>query len=519
MSTDPFGILGSLLEGRYRVERVAGEGGFGVVYKAFHVRFEAPVAIKVLKLPGGASAEQRAAFLEAFRAEGKLLFELSSLHESIVQATETGAVVAPDGAVAPFLVLEWLEGVSLERELRYRKEHAARPFTLPEVIALLAPAVEALAMAHAKGIAHRDIKPGNIFLARKGDRVVAKILDFGLAKVAIDSGSTTAMFAQTSDFRLPFTPAYGTPEQFIRRLGATGPWTDTFALALVLVEMLTGEHALGGSDPAQYMGSTADEAVRPTPRARGLDLGDEIEDVFLRALQVDPRERFREARSFWDALCTAAGWTASPEQLPPELQSAPTAPPPAGQTSRPRVSERHGPTGSTLPETGSLGLTSFGTLPEDSLPGYVGARRTHSAGLSSRAPRRAIALVVAALMAALAAALIVMSSRRLPEQPRGTSTSASSPLENEEVSSVGAPPTVVASSSAPIASADPQPPTLAAVTVTRPSVPPRRTGPPKRTEETASVEPPQPTASAMPSSLPSPSSTEIPPDEVLEQRR
>src|SRR5688572_7815466 len=123
MSLDPFGIVGTIVDGRYRVERMAGQGGFGVVYRAHHLAFESTIALKVLKLPELWPMDTRRARIAGFQREGRMLFKLSRLHPSIVRAFETGTVTASDGSVAPYLALEWLEGVSLDQELKYRRKN------------------------------------------------------------------------------------------------------------------------------------------------------------------------------------------------------------------------------------------------------------------------------------------------------------------------------------------------------------------------------------------------------------
>src|SRR3954451_4981480 len=92
MLMDPFDIIGAVVEGRYRVERVAGQGGFGVGYRAFHLGFEAPIALKMLKLPPRWSSAKREARVVSFQREGRMLFELSRLHPAIVRAFETGTL-------------------------------------------------------------------------------------------------------------------------------------------------------------------------------------------------------------------------------------------------------------------------------------------------------------------------------------------------------------------------------------------------------------------------------------------
>jgi hypothetical protein len=306
MSSDPFGIVGTVVEGRYRVERVAGQGGFGVVYRAQHLGFAAPIALKVLKLPEHWTRERKDARLASFQREGRMLFELSALHPSIVRAFETGTIDTPGGARAPYLALEWLDGVSLDQELKHRRKHSLAPMTLGEVLKLLHAPAEGLARAHARGVVHRDVKPGNLFVSLRDGEPTLKLLDFGIAKIVDEAADTTTQYAVTSGATASFTPMYAAPEQWLERLGATGTWTDVHALALACVELLTGALPLKGREPAQFMAACLDPSERPTPRNRGLVLHPDVEAVFARGVTIDPRERYRDVGAFWGALREAA---------------------------------------------------------------------------------------------------------------------------------------------------------------------------------------------------------------------
>ena len=322
---DPFGWAGATIDAKFRVDDVVGEGGFGVVYRGQHLGFDEPVAIKVLKVPATLQGAERERFLENFLVEGKVLHRLSRGTVGIVQALDVGAATSPNGTWTPYLILEWLDGSTLERDLKDRCTGGAAPRTLAEAIALLDPAARALGAAHAQGIAHRDVKPANLFLAQIAGRTTLKILDFGIAKVLTDVANVTQAMAETGGSVRSFTPQYGAPEQFHRQFGATGPWTDVFALALVLVEMVSGKMALDGSDTTQLYILSTDPSRRPTLRAAGVVVNDAVEGVLARALTVDPRARYRDAGAFWDALVAAAGAsTASGHAEPrPSVPSVP----------------------------------------------------------------------------------------------------------------------------------------------------------------------------------------------------
>jgi formylglycine-generating enzyme required for sulfatase activity len=207
----------------------------------------------------------------------------------------------------PYMVLEWLEGSSLDAVFAEEKRQGRPPRSIESALKLLAPAAEALALAHRKGVAHRDIKPPNIFLCGdpNEDSCPVKLLDFGIAKVVQDAQKAGGAFTKTSGKVTSFTPAYGAPEQFSRTHGATGPWTDVFAFALVLVECITHKDPLDGDDFMQIGYASADKDHRPTPRGKGAIVTDEVERVFAKALAVNPNDRYRTMGEFWEALRAA----------------------------------------------------------------------------------------------------------------------------------------------------------------------------------------------------------------------
>ena len=334
---DPFGWIGETIADKYTVESVVGEGGFGVVYRAKHKGLAELVAIKCLKVPEGVSENQKKAFLETFLAEGRILHQLSRATADVVQVLDVGEATSPDGKWTPYMVLEWVDGASLADLIEDRIENDKGGYALAEAVKLLTPAARALAVAHQQGVAHRDIKPTNLLLAVVGGRSTLKIVDFGIAKALAgpqmaalrrrDSTHPHSDFATTTpdgDDVDPFTPRYGAPEQFSKKYGTTGPWTDVFALALVLVESCIAAHALEGDEPGQYYVASADLLHRPTLRAKGVTTSDEVEQVLLRALAVDPKRRYQNAGEFWDALVAVipeVGETTRSVKPPPSVDA------------------------------------------------------------------------------------------------------------------------------------------------------------------------------------------------------
>ena len=159
---DPLGWVGRTIRGTYRIEAVAGVGGFGIVYRATHLALGAPVAIKCLKVPSLLSTEERRELQEKLNAEGKVLDRLKDTN-GIVRVQDAGEEHSPSGYWTPYLVLEWLEGRTLAADIR---KQGAR--SLAEALRnLLDPAVLAIAEAHAEGVSHLDLKPENLFLAKQ----------------------------------------------------------------------------------------------------------------------------------------------------------------------------------------------------------------------------------------------------------------------------------------------------------------------------------------------------------------
>lgn len=304
---DRFGLVGTLVADKYAIERVVGEGGFGIVYRAVHKIWDEPVAVKCFTALSNAPVELRDELLEQFVREGKLLTALSSRTTGIVQARDIGTLTTPNGVWLPYMVLEWLDGRPLETWIANDDGRPrSPPRSLLETFQLMDGAARALALAHVRGVAHRDIKPANFFVL--GDElvpgVVIKVLDFGIAKV-MQSQARTAMQATGTQIS-SFTPTYGAPEQFDRIHGATGPWTDVFQMALVLVEIMRGGlPALEGEQFMQLAFASQNPERRPTPRTFGIETSDAVEAVFRKALAVKVVDRWPNMAEFWQALAAA----------------------------------------------------------------------------------------------------------------------------------------------------------------------------------------------------------------------
>ncbi|NUP11880.1 MAG: serine/threonine protein kinase [Polyangiaceae bacterium] len=308
---DPFGIVGTVQARVFHVEKAVAEGGFGVVYRAQHEVFRAPVALKCLKLPENLTEEQKTEFLERFRAEAELLFRLSAALPEVVRPLQFG--VLDTASLVPFLALEWLEGQTLDGFVADRASKGQAPIPLSAALDVVGPVARVLSRAHQfsdRGkdvtIIHRDVKPENVFLAEVDGERMTRILDFGIARVRAAT-SAIAGHATGTDVLKAFSPAYAAPEQWSpETYGGPGPWTDVYGLALTLTEVLIGRAPIFG-DLTAMMGAALDPELRPTPRNRGAKVTDNVERAFQKALAVDPRQRTQTIEGFWTQLEIAAG--------------------------------------------------------------------------------------------------------------------------------------------------------------------------------------------------------------------
>ncbi len=284
---------GTLLDKRYRVDQPIGVGGFATVYSGFHLTLSAPVAIKVLHLAVLADAELRADVLDSFIEEARLVTRLR--HDHVVRTLDQGLFHDESGHPTPYLVLEWCGDESLRQHLEARR---GKPLPLEDAYAIVADIADGMAHAHKQGVVHRDLKPGNVMLARNHDgTMVPRIIDFGIAKVFEGEDGQAGNQTMTKSAG-KFTPAYAAPEQLAGL--RTGPWTDVHAIGLIFYELVTGRApfddgpSLRGIDPE-----------RPSPARLGIDVG-AFEAVIARAVALRPTERHADAGELRDALQAAA---------------------------------------------------------------------------------------------------------------------------------------------------------------------------------------------------------------------
>lgn len=322
---------GDVLLDRYRLERQLAVGGMGELWRAVSVALDQPVAVKLLRRtsrnPDGASRLLREA-----RVSARLQ------HPAIVRVFDAGTTAEND----PFLVMELLEGEDAGARVR-----EGGPLDAVAAVKILLPVLSGLAVAHAQGVVHRDLKPDNIFLARLSDGTVQpKLIDFGVAHVsmaAVSSKLTTAGM-------LLGTPEYMAPEQIESRDDIDAR-TDIWAAGVTLYALIAGVVPFGGESLHGLFDAILEAHVPYPTRARGLD--GRLWAILTDCLRRDRADRFQSAEEVERAL---AGWLAqreaapdrenpisSPVQkalastLPPTLPSAARARPVEGESDVPAV--------------------------------------------------------------------------------------------------------------------------------------------------------------------------------------
>lgn len=276
---------GQILGKTYRLERVIGEGGVGVVYQAAHLRVNRAFAIKVL-YPFVCNSQS---LLVRFRQEAEIACALD--HPHIVEVIDFDRTT--EGI--PYLVMELLVGEDLSQLLRRQKR-----LDLTQVTTIFRETSSALLAAHARGVIHRDLKPSNIFLCRKGERNdFVKVVDFGLSKIV---GSQRHL---TTTHGLMGTPTYMSPEQAQEQAASVTPRTDVYAMGTILFEMLAGRPPFNEQSLPLLLHSIS---YRDPPSLTSLrsDLPGELARVIERALRKRPDERYPDMDVFFQEFAEAA---------------------------------------------------------------------------------------------------------------------------------------------------------------------------------------------------------------------
>ncbi len=282
--------VGTVIAGKYRLDARLGSGGMGTVWACTHLALEERMAIKIVSTSTALSREGRARFAREARATARLKSRFS------VQVFDSGEL--PHGT--PYIVMEYLEGETLSQHLR-----GVPKMTLDETVGILVHVARGLQRAHEAGLVHRDIKPGNIFLAQTSDDgLVAKVFDFGVVKL-LDPGNAT----ETVEGTFVGTPQFMSPEQAMGRTDVDHR-TDIYSMGVLAYRMLTGH-------PVYEAPSIPALALKicngPLPKLRDSlpELPPAVESWFQQTCALDPDVRFASAVECVEELLGAAGMSAS----------------------------------------------------------------------------------------------------------------------------------------------------------------------------------------------------------------
>jgi serine/threonine protein kinase len=267
---------GELLSGKYKLDKLLGSGGMGEVYRAENRLIGRTVAIKVLRPEFAKKAEVVARFLQEGRAANLVR------HPNVVDVLDVGQ----DESGTPFIVQEFLRGVDLSKYL----EMAGGCLALEIALATLIPVIDAVGVAHSKGVVHRDLKPENIFLAESDNdgEITPKLLDFGISQIALKPGAIRLTAPGTA----LGTPAYMSPEQVLGK--PTDERTDVWSLGVILYESVSGAMPFQADNASAYMVKVASEDARPIYEVAS-HLSPELVRVIGRCLRRDPDARYPSA--------------------------------------------------------------------------------------------------------------------------------------------------------------------------------------------------------------------------------
>ncbi|MDO0926752.1 protein kinase [Streptomyces sp. TG1A-8] len=338
----------ALAGGRYQLRDLLGEGGMASVHLAYDAVLDRQVAIKTLHTELG----REQAFRERFRREAQAVAKLT--HTNIVSVFDTGEDEL-DGLTTPYIVMEYVEGHPLGSVLDEDvHRHGAMP--ADKALRITADVLAALEISHEMGLVHRDIKPGNVMMTKRG---VVKVMDFGIAR-AMQSGVTS----MTQTGMVVGTPQYLSPEQALGR--GVDARSDLYSVGIMLFQLVTGRLPFDADSPlAIAYAHVQEEPVAPSSVNRALPPA--VDALVARALKKNPNERFPTAEAMRDAcLRVAASVQAAPPSIvpgaaptqsgagvgsavfPPVDQSAPA---PHGQVQTPYQPAPH-PYGTAAPSYG-----------------------------------------------------------------------------------------------------------------------------------------------------------------------
>jgi serine/threonine-protein kinase len=280
---------GDIVGGKYRVERVLGAGGMGVVVAATHIDLSELRAIKLLT----AAARRQSGAVERFLREARASVRLKSEH--VVRVHDVARFDSGD----PYVVMEYLEGHDLAEEIE------RRVLPIDQAIDLVLQALEAIAEAHALGIVHRDLKPANLFITRdaRGEPFV-KILDFGISKLTGDAARGEG-HDLTRTSTILGTPYYMSPEQ-MRSSKDVDSRADVWSIGVILYQLLTGTLPFNGTSLTELCMKVAQDTPA-TPGSLRAGVPDDLSAAIMRCLQKDCEARFADVAQLAAALAPHGG--------------------------------------------------------------------------------------------------------------------------------------------------------------------------------------------------------------------
>jgi eukaryotic-like serine/threonine-protein kinase len=414
-ATEPVDVSsGVVIDGRYRVQRLIGRGGIGLVYLCHHEVLEKPVAMKVLRPEYAEQPE----VLQRFVNEARAASAIKSPHT--VNTLDVGSL--PSGA--PYFIMEYVDAETLATRLQ--REHA---LPLSEAVEVARQMADGLAAAHGAGIVHRDLKPENVFVAKEPDgSLLVKIFDFGVAKV------TRAKARLTHVGAIFGTPSYMSPEQ--ARGQAVDPRTDVYAIGIMLFEMVAGQLPFDGDDPLTVMSQHVDAEIPPLKQTHaGGEVPPALEEVVRRCLQKDREARYASVVELERELCQVAaaaeahGAEPAPEfirdSMLPEISvpldevssSGRAAPPPvasAPSAAAPSASAHSWspPPAPSMPATPPIAPAFDAVFPAAATPAFVASPAlAHSLPPAPAARRGFFPLLAAAVVIVAAGIWLALPSR------------------------------------------------------------------------------------------------------------
>jgi eukaryotic-like serine/threonine-protein kinase len=280
---------GELFLGKYRIERVLGRGGMGVVMAAHHEGLDERVAIKFL----GAAGVGKKLALSRFEREARAAAKLKNEH--VARVLDVGQF----GEGAAYMVVEYLAGHDLGVELDDKGT-----LEVADAVDYVLQAIDAVADAHARGIVHRDLKPSNLFLSRRSNGApLIKVLDFGIAKSDTSDGSGDGG-SLTATNAIMGSPRYMSPEQ-IRSTKTVDHRSDIWSLGVVLYELLTGAAPFSGDSSTELFAAVLMDTPRSLRELRA-DLPEGLEKVVRRCLARDRNERYPSVAALANDLAAFA---------------------------------------------------------------------------------------------------------------------------------------------------------------------------------------------------------------------